>query len=71
MSILHRLLDERFFSHRRRSTSIAGMASMVATWMLLVYRWYVDHTVSWDLFAVLATFAVIKLSLMTWFYLTE
>jgi hypothetical protein len=30
VSILNRLVDERFLAHRRRSTSNAGIASVVA-----------------------------------------
>jgi hypothetical protein len=71
MTLLSRLLDERFFAHRRRSTSIAGMASMVAAWGMFMYRLLWKGSVSWDLLAVLLTFVVVKLSLMTWFYLTD
>lgn len=69
--ILGRLLDERFFSHRRRSTSIAGVATAVVAWALFFYRYFFQHQWSWDLFAVFFTFLVLKLALMTWYYLTD
>jgi hypothetical protein len=71
MSSLGRLLDERFFAHRRRSTTVAGIASTVAAWAMFVYRYYVSDVVSWELFAVVVTFVVVKLSLMMWYYATE
>ena len=38
---------------------------------LFAYRFYVDQVWSWDLFAVAATVVVVKLTLMTWYYLTD
>lgn len=69
--ILNRWLDERFFAHRRHSTSTAGVVTAEAALLLSAYRFYIDHVVSWDLVAVLATFVVCKLTLMTWYYLTD
>ena len=71
MNILTRLLDERFFAHRRRSTSIAGIAATCAAWAIFAWRYYVHKVVSWDLLAIVVTFIVVKLSLMTWYYATE
>ena len=71
MTLLSRLLDERFFAHRRRSTSIAGVASMFAAWAMFMYRLLWKGIISWDLLTVLLTFVVVKLSLMAWFYLTD
>ena len=66
-----KLLDERFFTHRRKSTSTAGIATALLALGLFAWRFYVDHIWSWDLFAVAITFVVIKMSLMTWYYLTD
>ena len=71
MSVFNRLIDERFFAHRRRSTSIAGVAGAELALVLFFYRHYVDHVWNWDLLAVGATFVVVKLALMTWYYLTD
>ena len=69
--IIGRLLDERFFEHRRRSTSIAGIVTAELALLLFLYRLFVDHVARWDLFAIGITFVVVKLALMTWYYLTE
>ena len=66
-----RLLDERFFDHRRRSTSIAGIVAAELALVLFAYRYYFDHVVRWELLAVGGAFLVVKLGLMAWYYLTE
>ena len=66
-----RLLDERFFSHRRRSTSVAGILAAETALGLFAYRYYVDHVVRWELLVVGGAFLVVKLGLMAWYYLTE
>lgn len=71
MSILSRLLDERFFTHRRRSTSHAGVASAALAIVLFEYRYLTRGVWSWDLLAVGLMFVAIKISLMTWYYLTD
>jgi hypothetical protein len=65
------VLDERFFDHRRRSTSIAGIVGGVLAGALFLYRHYVDHVWNWDVLAVAAAIAVIKVVLMAWYYLTD
>ena len=69
--IIGRLLDERFFEHRRRSTSIAGIVTAELALLLFAYRFFIEHVLRWDLFAIGITFLVVKLALMTWYYLTE
>ena len=71
MSFLARLFDERFLEHRKRSTSAAGVIASQVSAILLVYRYFIEHRWSWDLFAVALTFVVIKLGLMTWYFLTD
>ncbi len=71
MKFLGKVLDERFWEHRRRSTSIAGIVTAVLALCLFEYRFLVNHRWSWDLLAVGLTFVVIKLALMTWYYLTD
>lgn len=71
MSFLNRLVDERFWSHRRRSTSAAGIACAGLALLLFLYRYYINHVVSWDLLAVGLTFLGAKVALMTWYYLTD
>ncbi len=71
IQFLSRAIDERFLTHRRRSTSTAGIASALLSVVLFEYRLLVNHVWRWDLLAVGLTFVVIKLGLMTWFYLTD
>ena len=71
MIFLKKLFDERFFEHRRRSTSVAGIAAAVLALCLFEYRYFVNHLLNWDLLAVGLTFVAIKMGMMTWFYLTD
>jgi hypothetical protein len=36
-------IDERFFEHRRRSTSTAGIATSMAATLLWFYHYVADH----------------------------
>jgi hypothetical protein len=71
MSILARLVDERFLEYRRRSSSTAGIATGVLALVLFEYRYFVNHRWSWDLLAVGVTFVAIKLVLMAWYYVSS
>ena len=48
-------IDERFFHHRQRSTSIAGLAGAAVAGGLFFYHYFAHGVLSWDLFAVVAT----------------
>ncbi len=69
--ILGTAIDERFLTHRLRSTSIAGVTGGFVAIGLFAYRYYVDHFWSWDLFAVAATIALVKVALMVWYRWTD
>lgn len=71
MAILNRLVDERFWMHRQRSTSVAGIATGVTAICLFYYRFLHDHVFSWDLLAVGLLFVIVKLGLMTYYSLTD
>jgi len=75
MSFLSRALpkaiDERFLTHRLRSTSAAGIIGGVFSLLLFLFRFYVQHRLNWDLLAVGATFVVVKLAFMTWYHFTD
>jgi hypothetical protein len=68
---LGRAIDERFLTHRLRSTSIAGVIGGVTATGLFAWRYYVDHFWSWDLLAVALTIAVIKVAVMAWYLWTD
>ena len=64
-------IDERFLTHRLKSTSIAGVIGGVLAVGLFAYQHYVNDVWRWDLFAVVATMAVVKLAAMAWYRLTD
>jgi hypothetical protein len=65
--ILRKFIDERFLEHRRRSSSLAGFSTLIIAGGIFEYRIFVDHVISWDLFAVILTFAVVKMSMFAWY----
>ena len=65
------LIDERFLTHRLRSTSTAGIVGGVLASLLWFYRFVFDHRLDWDLFAVALTIALVKVGLMIWYRLTD
>ncbi len=69
--ILGRAIDERFLNHRLKSTSLAGIIGGVFASLLFAYRFYFNHVWSWDLFAVAVTIVGVKMTVMTWYLLTD
>jgi hypothetical protein len=63
--------DERFFMHRLKSTSIAGIFGGLCATGLFAWRFYIDDIWSWDLLAVAVTIAGVKLLAMAWFRLRD
>ena len=63
--------DERFLMHRLRSTSIAGVMGGLLAVGLFAYNYYGNDVWRWDLFAVAATMAVVKLAAMAWYRMTD
>jgi hypothetical protein len=63
--------DERFLTHRLRSTSLAGVVGGALAIGLFAYRYYITDVWSWDLFAVAATIAGVKLAAMAWYRFTD
>jgi len=59
-------IDERFLTHRLRSTSIGGLSAVLLTGILFFYN--LSHNViRWDLFAIVATAGVVKVAVMVWY----
>jgi hypothetical protein len=71
MNILGVSIDERFLTHRLKSTSTAGISGALVGGALFLHHYYIRHVFSWDLFAVIATIAVVKISLMIWYRLND
>jgi hypothetical protein len=69
--IVGKLVDERFLTHRLKSTSLAGIIGGLTAIGLFTYHFYVNHVWSWDLFAVVMTILGVKLAMMAWYRLTD
>jgi hypothetical protein len=69
--ILGRVIDERFLTHRLRSTSAAGVTGGVVATLLFAWRYYIDHLWSWDLLAVSLTIVGVKLAVLIWYRMTD
>ena len=64
-------IDERFLTHRLRSTSIGGLAAVLVAGGLFFYHFFVDHIANWELFAIVATAALVKISVLIWYRITD
>jgi hypothetical protein len=64
-------IDERFIMHRLRSTSIGGLAGTLLAATLFFYHLFVDHLIKWEFFAIVATVAVVKFSVLIWYRLND
>ena len=71
MSILDRIADERFLTHRLRSTSTAGMVGTALVGVLFLYRLYFLQITDWPLFAILFLVVLIKFGIMAYYFLTD
>ena len=71
MNILGIAIDERFLTHRLKSTSVAGITSTILALVLFAYHFYWQHIWSWDLAAVALTNVVVKVSLMLYYRRTQ
>ena len=71
MRFIRRLLDERFWEHRRRSTSIAGISCAACALLLFEYHLLFGDGPRWDLLAVGVVFLVVKIGLMVRFSLSN
>jgi len=64
---LGKYVDERFLDHRRRSSSVAGIATALLALILFEYRLFHDNVWDWSFFGLAVAFVVIKFSLFTWY----
>ena len=71
LPVLGWTIDERFLMHRLRSTSIGGLAGMLLAAALFFYQLFSKHVINWDLFAIVVTVAVVKMSVMIWYRLND
>lgn len=66
-----KILDERVREHRRKSTSIAGMASCVLAVVLFEFFLLARGEWRWDLLSIGLTFVAVKLTLRLWYHFTN
>ena len=64
-------LDERFFMHRLRSTSVGGLAAVVVAAAMFFYQLLGSRVIRWDLFAIVATAAIVKMSVLAWYRVND
>jgi len=64
-------LDERYFMHRLRATSLAGIVGGILASLMFVYRFFVDGVTSWDLLGVAVTIAVVKVGALLYYRATD
>jgi hypothetical protein len=64
-------IDERFLTHRLRSSSLAGIAGMLVAAGIFFYDLFGKELIRWDLFAIIATAAVVKIAVLTWYRFTD
>ena len=69
--ILKQYIDERFLEHRRRSSSIAGFATIIMAACVFEYRIFVNHVIDWEMGAVVLAFALVKTSMFIWYRFSD
>jgi uncharacterized membrane protein YccC len=63
-------IDERFLTHRLRSTSIGGLSGVLLAAVFFFYN-IAHHVIRWDLFAIVATAAVVKMAVLIWYRIND
>jgi hypothetical protein len=66
-----KLFDERFLTHRLRSSSAMGIVGGILAVLLWFYHFTFEHRFSWDLFALALTMAAVKQGLMLYYRFTD
>jgi hypothetical protein len=63
-------IDERFLTHRLRSTSIGGLSGILLAAAMFFYN-IAHHIIRWDLLAIVATAAVVKMAVLVWYRMRD
>ncbi len=63
--------DERFLTHRLRSSAAMGIIGGILATVLWFYHGVFEHRWNWDLLVVAVTMAVVKQGLMLWYRFTD
>jgi hypothetical protein len=64
---MNTLLDERYFLHRYKATSHAGVVMAMLVAGLFIYHQLHDHVIRWELAAILAAGVVTKVIAMIYY----
>ena len=64
-------IDERFLMHRQRSTSIGGLSGVLLAALLFFYHLVILDQINWEFFAIVATAAIVKMTVLVWYRLTD
>ena len=65
--LLCKFVDERFLEHRRRSTSLMGIAGVLVAGIIFEFRLIFNHVIDWELFAIVLIMGTVKLAAMIWY----
>ncbi len=71
LPVLGWTIDERFLTHRLRSTSIGGLAATLLAAILFFYNLFHHDVIRWDLFSIIATAAVVKIAVLIWYRIND
>ena len=63
--------DERFVMHRFKSSRLALASGMVAILIIFNYELLMRHNIRWDLVAIAAVMAVVKVAAMIYYMRTR
>lgn len=69
--ILGDQIDERFLTHRLKSTSLAGVVGGLLASGLFVWQFFTYDVARWDLLAVAVTIALVKLAGLAYYRLVD
>jgi hypothetical protein len=69
--ILGQFVDERFLQHRRRASSVAGIAAAILAIAIFEYRLFRFGIWNWDLVIVAVAFVALKMTLFLWYRMRD
>ena len=64
-------IDERYLVHRLKASSWAGVVGGLTASFLFVYYYFATDVARWDLLAVAVVIALVKLSGLAWYRITD
>ena len=71
LPLIELFVDERFLTHRLRSSGTAGIVAASLAVLIFAWHFYVDGVWDGDLVAIAVVFIVVKWGLMAWYRWTD